>query len=148
MSEDLLREVLCGDENAAALYRGLAEWANTYDDLVDKDKPVSTDQLHRFVWFMMFDLPLNPFYARHQDVLRPLVMTGILNWVAANDMESSKAAEELRVAHVIRFAGGDILLAAMALTGGIEHARRHARRARLSLQNETWKHYFTEVTTR
>lgn len=142
----LLRELLCGDESAMAFYRHVANLSHTYDDLIDGDKVVSPQELHNFVWTALFELPLNPFFDRHQTVLRPLLMTGILNWIAANEMEHSGSVEERRVSHVTRYAVGDVLLAAMTLTGGIDHARRHARRARLSLQDETWAHYSTEKT--
>ena len=143
----LLRELLCGDEDAVAFYRCVANLSHTYDDLIDGDKAVSPQELHKFVWTALFDLPLNPFFDRFQGTLRPLLMTGVLNWIAANEMEASGSKEELRVAHVTRYAVGDVLLAAMTLTGGIDHARRNARRARLSLQDETWAHYSTEKTS-
>ena len=144
MSHEGLRDLLCQNDDAIAFYLHVARWTHTYDDLIDADKPVSHDDLHVFVWRMLFDIPLNPFFNQHQSTLRPLLMTGILNWVAANEMEKSGSREQLRIAHVIRYAVGDILLACMAITGGIEHARRNARRARLMLQDETWAHYSTE----
>ena len=146
LNAELLRELLCGDEAAMAFYRCVANMSHTYDDLIDGDKTVSPQELHNFVWTALFELPMNPFFDRHQGVLRPLLMTGILNWIAANEMETSGSTEELRVAHVTRYAAGDVLLAAMTLTGGIDHARCNARRARLSLQDETWGHYSTEKT--
>lgn len=144
MTKPALQELLCGDGDAVDFYRCVSHCTHTYDDLVDKDKPVSQGDLHAFVWRLLFELPLNPFFDKHQHTLRPLLMTGILNWIAANDMERSGSCEELRVAHVIRYSAGDILLASMVLTGGIEHARTNARRARLMLQDETWLHYSTE----
>ena len=146
LNAELLRELLCGDEDAVAFYRHVANLSHTYDDLIDGDKAVSPPQVHAWVWTALFELPLNPFFVRFEGTLRPLLMTGILNWIAANEMERSGSREELRVAHVTRYAVGDVLLAAMTLTGGIDHARRHARRARLSLQDETWAHYSTEMT--
>lgn len=144
MTRPALDELLCGDADAVNFYRCVAHCTHTYDDLIDNDKPVSQADLHAFVWRLLFEIPLNPFFDKHQNVLRPLLMTGILNWIAANEMEQSGSREELRVAHVIRYSAGDILLASMTLTGGIEHARTHARRARLMLQDETWLHYSTE----
>ena len=141
-----LQELLCHNADAVALYLHVARWSHTYDDLVDKDKPVSQEALHVFVWRMMFDIPLNPFFLTHQSVFRPLLMTGILNWIAANQMEASGEEEQLRIAHVIRYSVGDVLFAAMVLTGGIAHARLNAARARLMIQDETWLHYAAEKT--
>lgn len=144
LSTETLSELLCGDSDAIEFYLHVARWTHTYDDLVDADKPITEEQLHVFVWRMLFDIPLNPFFDKYQGIFRPLLMNGILNWIAANDMEASKDKEQLRVAHVIRYSVGDILLAAMAITGGMEHARKNARRARLMIQDETWIHYLTE----
>lgn len=143
-SIELLREMLCGDDDAVRFYLDIARGSHVYDDLIDGDKPVSPEAVHALFWRMLFELPLNPFFVAHQATLRPVIMTGILNWIAANDMEQSGSTEELRVAHVIRYSVGDILLASMVLTGGIEHAKANARRARLMLQDETWQHYLQE----
>jgi predicted XRE-type DNA-binding protein len=147
LTPELLRELLLGNEDAVQFYLHVARWSHVYDDLVDADKPVSQEALHVFVWRMLFDIPLNPFFDQHQATLRPLLMTGILNWIAANEMEQSGCLEELRVAHVIRYSVSDILLASMVLVGGIEHARANARRSRLMMQDETWLHYSTEKGT-
>ena len=144
MTHELLRELLHSNEDAVQFYLHIARWSQVYDDLIDGDKPVSPDALHTFVWRMLFAIPLNPFFNTHQDTLRPLIMTGILNWVAANEMEKSGSVEELRVAHVTRYSVGDVLLACMVLTGGVEHARANARRASLMVRDETWQHYATE----
>lgn len=147
MSLPALQDLLCHNADAVALYLHVARWSHTYDDLVDKDKPVSPEALHVFVWRMLFDIPLNPFFAANQTILRPLLMTGILNWIASNEMEASGEKEQLRVAHVIRYSGADVLFACMVLTGGIAHARLNACKARLMIQDETWLHYVTEKTT-
>lgn len=143
-SVEALRDLLCGNDDAIQFYLHIARLSNTYDDLIDKDKAVTNERIHDFVWRALFAIPLNPFYITHQSVLRPVLMTGIMNWIAANEMEASGSREECRVAHVIRYAVGDILLAAMVMTGGVEHARKNARRARLMIQDETWAHYAAE----
>ena len=141
---EALKELLMDDAEAIRFYLHVARWSHTYDDLVDQDKVVTQEALHTFVWRMLFDIPLNSFFIANHTILRPLLMTGILNWIAANKMEASGDVEKLRVAHVIRYSVGDILLASMVITGGISHARAHAERARLLIQDETWSHYLTE----
>lgn len=144
LSYPILLELLCGNEDAARFYIDVARASHTYDDLIDADASVDAEAIHTMVWRLLFSIPLNAFFAAHQNILRPILMTGILNWVAANDMESTGITEELRVAHVVRFSVSDILLASMVLVGGVEHARKNARKARLLMQDETWIHYATE----
>jgi hypothetical protein len=77
-------------------------------------------------------------------VIRPVLITGILNWKAATDIERDGCTEELRIAHALRYAIADILLISMEIVGGHEHAMRNARRARLMSQADTWAHYKDE----
>lgn len=141
---EALSELLCGNDDAARCVRDIARCSHTYDDLIDRDKPVADAVIHDLIWTLLIALPVNPFYRAHQDVIRPVLITGILNWQAATDIERSGCEEELRLAHVMRYAVADVLLICMEITGGHEHAMRHARRARLMSQADTWAHYFAE----
>lgn len=139
-----LLELVCGDKDAARFICDVASCSHTYDDLIDQDKPASSAAIHKTMWSLLVGMPGNPFFAKHQDSLRPILTTAILNWRAANDMEQSGSLEELRIAHSIRYALSDVLLMCMVLTGGAEHAAANARRARLMGQNDTWAHYRAE----
>lgn len=141
---EALSELLCGNDDAARCVRDIARCSHTYDDLIDRDKPVADAVIHDLIWTLMIALPVNPFYRAHQDVIRPVLITGILNWQAATDIERSGCEEELRLSHVLRYAVADVLLICMEITGGHEHAMRHARRARLMSQADTWAHYRSE----
>jgi len=135
---------MCGDADAVKFIDDIAYWSHVYDDLIDQDKPVAPDAIHTMMWKVMVALPMNPFYRKHEQMLRPLIINGIFNWHAANEMEASGSLEELRVSHVIRHSLGDIALMAMALTGGQEHAIKNARRCRLLMQTGSWAQYRQE----
>ena len=143
---EALAELLCGNADAIRCVQTIARCSHTYDDLIDRDKPVADDSIHDLIWSLLVALPVNPFFRAHQDVIRPVLITGILNWKAATDMERGGCTEELRIAHALRYAVADILLICMEIVGGHEHAMRHARRARLMAQADTWAHYRSEHT--
>jgi hypothetical protein len=140
---DLL-ELMAGNEDAVRLIQDVVFVSHRYDDLIDGDKPVPDEDIHRLIHTLLIDVPVNPFWAQHAHLFRPLVETGILNWHAANQIEAEGHLEELRIAHALRYAIGDIVLLAMTLAGGHAHAVAHARKARLLAQQDTWRHYRSE----
>lgn len=137
-------ELMSGNEDATDLVTMVADWSHVYDDLIDKDKPVTDAQIHQAMWTLLGGLDLNPFFQKHSTTLRPLLMAGVLNWHAANQMERSGCVEQLRIAHVLRYSGADVAMVSMLLAGGYEHAVSNAARCRLLAQYDTWAHYFKE----
>lgn len=143
-SDDAMLEMLGGNRDALRLCNDLSFICHIYDDLIDGDKPVRQKDIHSLIWKAMLALPANPFYRTHEGMFRPLLVTSILNWHAANQMEKSGSVEQLRVAHVIRFDLASVILMASALTCGQEYAAENAARIRLMLQNDTWANYSKE----
>lgn len=143
-SPEGLLSLFDGNEDAARLMVDLSRWAHLYDDLIDGDKAVSQTDIHDLMWRLLFSLPENPLYRQHQDLIRPVIATGIMNWRAANSIESCGTEEELRIAHVIRYSIADVALIVLVILFGHEEAARRARRARLMSQNDTWGNYLSE----
>ena len=143
-THEKMLEVMAGNADAARMMCSIGEWSHIYDDLIDKDKEVTDDKIHWVMWELLVSLQLNPFYTAHSAYLTPLIMSGILNWIAANEIEKVGCLEELRIAHSIRYSICDVGMVAMLLAGGLDHAKRYARLARLSFQCDTWAHYKSE----
>ena len=139
-----LLELLCNNEDAARFVIDIAQCSHAYDDLIDQDKPVPDATVHGLIWKLLVSVPTNAFFRQHQDVIRPVLITGILNWHAATGMEKSGCAEQLHIAHATRYALADVILMCMAIVGGHDHAMRNAQRARLMAQKDTWAHYLSE----
>jgi hypothetical protein len=143
-SEAALLDLLCGNADAARFVIDIAQCSHAYDDLIDRDKPVPDATVHGLVWKLLVSVPVNAFFRQHQDTIRPVLITAILNWHAATQMEKTGCAEELHVAHALRYALGDVVLLCMALLGGHQYAMDNARRARLMAQADTFAHYASE----
>lgn len=141
---EAMLEIMAGNKDAVQMMSDISMWSHVYDDLIDSDKPVAPEHVHAVMWKLLVALPMNPFWRAHEAMLRPLVITGIINWRAANDIESRGNLEELRIAHAIRYSICDLGLLAMALAGGQDHAVKYARQARLMFQYDTWAHYKRE----
>jgi hypothetical protein len=143
-SPAVILDLMGGNQEAADLVRMVADWSHTYDDLIDRDKPVTDGQIHSAMWVLLDGLYQNPFFFKHQATFRALLMSGVLNWHAANQMEQSGCVEQLRLAHVLRYAIADVALMAMYLAVGFEHAASNAAQCRLLAQQDTWANYFKE----
>lgn len=143
-SEAGLLELMRGNADAARFIVDIAQCSHAYDDLIDRDKPVPDATVHGLIWKLLVSVPTNPFFRQHQDTIRPVLITGILNWKAATDMEATADLEELHIAHALRYALADVVLLCMAILGGHQYAMDNARRARLMGQADTWAHYVSE----
>jgi hypothetical protein len=112
-----------GDADAAAFCLAVCSIVQCWDDLIDRDKPVSPEQINRAFWTALVEMPRNSFYRRFFDLLNPLWITGIQNWHAANFMEAGGTEPELEIAFIIRSCCADILIGAATCVGGYEWAR-------------------------
>ena len=112
MSDDREYLLYAYQGNAAAvdLVLRIAEISHIWDDLVDKDKPVSDAQINRAFGIALLELPKNPFYQAHCLDLLPVMTTGTLNWLTANKYEKTQDKEAHALAHVLRYGIADIAL--------------------------------------
>lgn len=138
------QDMFLGNEDAIHFMLVLSSWSHLYDDLIDQDKEIDPDFIHKVMWDIMVDLPMNKFYVAYAHLLAPVMATGILNWRGANEMEASGSKEELYIAHATRYSINDLALMIMNILGGPTHASRYARDARLSFQRDTIAHYLRE----
>lgn len=133
----------CGNKDASYIMSALARWTHIYDDLIDGDS-VDPANVHDMFWDLLIDLPANPLYRQLEHLIRPIYITGILNWRGANDIERAGDIEELHVSHATRYSIVDIGFILMVACGGRQHAEKHAKEMRLKFQCDTWDHYLNE----
>lgn len=128
--KDNLHVWLQGHQDAIDLCTLIFDIAHVWDDLIDKDKPVSNDDIHNVFWMALIELPQNPFYARFFTHLHPLMKMGILNWKSANALEASTTPEHKVIAYALRLVITDIVTMCALLVGG----RQWAEQVHLQMQ--------------
>jgi hypothetical protein len=118
-----------------------------YDDLVDQDRPPSTDDIHKCFWIALLELPLDPFFRKHEAILRPILMNSILNWRVANEIENSKEQDKrhLGVAWILRAAYLDLLSLSLALERGVDYSISAGQLLRDWAHAETFESYLTNL---
>jgi hypothetical protein len=114
-----------GDEYALEMAHILEELSHTWDDLVDKDKDVSTDNINRAFMHCLVYLPANPFYRKIQDAVLPMWVTVISAYEAANHFEKTKDPHGIEIAHGLRYAAGNILAYAIHVCVGADKAKEY-----------------------
>lgn len=139
----LIKSVCCGNAQAEEFCREILGIVNVYDDLIDRDNPVSDDQIHRMMWAALVTLPRNAFYRQWFDVLNPVMMQAISNWRIANTMEADR--ENYQVAFVIRSSYVDIFCTVALLLGGTQHALTIGRQLREAVHSESFASYMEEM---
>lgn len=125
--------------DAAAVWfvRQFGDICEVFDDLVDKDKPVTDADLARTLFVALTELPVNPFFDRYKTQLIPIIVTGINAWLDANTLE--KGSQNDRVfSYVLRDWYAEVIAYVIYLCRGREYMRQVSMDVR---------HFFTHHET-
>jgi hypothetical protein len=125
-----------GNEAALAMYAMFVTMTHTWDDLVDRDKPVTEIEINQAFLIALMYLPANPFYQRIQSAIMPMWLTVVSAYETANKFEREKDEHGLEIAHSLRYATGNIVAYAIHVCVGPEKAREYVP--------EMWKAVFYE----
>lgn len=142
----LLKEWLRGNQSAIEFIETIFTVLHTVDDCTDRDKPVSTNQLHDAFWHALITLPRNEFYAANFVLLNGSLQSAILNWHAANRMEVAGPDSAKDVAFVLRSSYNDLITLCAYAIGGREWSQRVAYEARLHAGREGKEKYLESLT--
>lgn len=131
-----------GDAAAVDYILLLARVADVWDNLIDKDVPVSPLDINDAFWILSIEIPSNAFYRRHMDELLPVTKSGIANWMIATEIEKSPTTNlALEIAHVIRYSIADLVVMAALLSGGREWAASVGPELRVRSQRSDMAEY-------
>lgn len=135
-----LDRVLLGHRPAVAFCQQLGAISQIWDDLVDGDKEVSSDEINAAFWRALVEVPANPFYQQHFTHLQPLIQAAITDWLDANELERGSTHEQ-QVAWVLRDSVGAIVVHCAYLVGGYAHMREVSLEIRRALYDESFDEY-------
>jgi hypothetical protein len=109
-----------GNTEAISFCLGIVKSAHLWDDLIDKDNDYTDKEVHDVFSFLMFEMPSNPFYIRHQRELSPIMMSILLKWHTANIFEKERQEGDINKAFVLRAELYQLFVICAVLTGGRE----------------------------
>ncbi len=134
-----------GNQDALNMYRMFIDMIHVWDDLVDKDKEVTQDDINRAFMIALAYLPLNPFFRSIQNDVIPMCVTMIHAYQTANHFEKSKDNHGIEIAHGLRYAAGHIIAYAVVVCVGNEKAKDILPELWKDIVNERFDDYRNEV---
>lgn len=143
--DEVFADHLAGHEDAIAFNLLMCDVLHLWDDLIDRDKPVSPEAINRGFQAALVDIPRNLFYREHFDRLNPLVAACILSWHTANTWEAEERLADLRLAFVVRSDYINLFLASVAIVRGDAYAVRVAPEVRAYWHAEGWDGYLINL---
>ena len=121
----------------------LAAW-HIWDDLIDKDKPITDESINQAFINAFIKLPRNPFYQANFGILNPLMENAFINWFAANNLEQQN--QNLRTAYDLRNTYLNIIVTCANIIGGVEWASLVAIDVQKNLnENDSFEEYVTKL---
>lgn len=112
-----------GNQDALDMFNAFSHLAHVWDDLIDRDKPVSEANINLAFISCLALLPANPFYRSIQDQILPMWVVVVSSYETANKYERDKDPHGLEIAHGLRYAAGQIVAYAVHVCVGPEKAR-------------------------
>jgi purine-cytosine permease-like protein len=135
-----------GNQDALNMYAAIVDLAQVWDDLIDRDKPVSETTVNHAFLIALVYLQCNPFYRHIQDQILPMWVTSVSSFETANKFEREKDEHGLELAHVLRYAGGHIIAYAIHVCVGEEKAREYVPEMWKTIADERFEAYRKEHT--
>lgn len=116
----ILLEWVNGNEAAAALCNDMLFIVHLWDDLIDKDRPRTDDEVNAAFHKAIVGIHLNPFFEAHRGMFLPLLLSASLQYQHANRMERSGHKGQAIFAYGMRNALLHMIGLCVHLTGGDE----------------------------
>jgi hypothetical protein len=117
-----IRELL-PDEQAARLVELVFEACQLADDLVDRDKDINPSRtMCRLLLLCLVEIPSNGFYQQFSGFLTPVLMQGVVQWGASNELVHHEDTDVQRWAWAMRDTVEQIVTACAYLEGGPDAA--------------------------
>lgn len=114
---------------------------HVWDDLIDRDRHVTDEEIQTAFWQAVVTLPTNPFYVQHFATLYPVFVTTIVNWRAATAMERRGEEADREIAFILRAGYADLLTMSALLVGGVEWSIRVTPEIRQWMHEESYAEY-------
>lgn len=136
-------ELMRGNRAAADFIELIVEVLHFWDDLIDRDKPLTDADINDKMFKLLVTLPRNTFYISNFTILNPVLVNAITNWHVANRLERTDAPDDykLRIAYIVRSSYVDLITQSALIVGGPEWAVQVGEQIRLYAHQETYEGY-------
>jgi len=141
---EFLKFAMRDDMDAVGLIMSVVKIADVWDNLIDKDKSVTDEEINQVFWMMLIEIPRNPAFRRYQLDITTVMSTGIINWHVANRLQGGDDHAK-QIAHVIRYSIADLALYLASAIGGTDWAVEVGPELRLRSQKDKLENFMKEM---
>lgn len=141
----LFNEFLLGNTEAIQFVVRVFRALHVWDDLIDRDKPLTDDEINSVFWDLLVVLPTDPFYVRNLALLSSTLVNAIVNWHVANKLEREGDDKDKSIAFILRGAYIDLLSASAFIVGGMSWAQEIGPAIRRWAHEETFDEYMVNL---
>lgn len=119
-----LLEIAAGNEDAFRFMWTFWNFTHVYDDMVDRDKPVTVEQASRWAAELIRELTFNQFYLDNAALIFPHIVGVFNRWADGEAWEMSDDPRKQIASHVVKCGDVDLYITIAYLIGGWAHMRR------------------------
>ena len=138
---DFLRYALRDNTSAVLFCEIIINISQTLDDLIDKDQPLSDDDIFQSYWEALIEIPANQFYRAHDLTLRPLMAAALQDWKDSVTLERDGTHHSKTLAFVLRDQLTGLITQCAYLAGGYEWMQSVSMEVRHYFQPESFETY-------
>jgi len=114
--------IVCGNRDAGVFLWRFWCFMHAFDDLVDRDKPVSADEAIRELVLFLQEVSFNPFYNLHKQSLFGFIAM-VANRAIAGELWKHGTPEQQAASAAVRCGDLDLYSHIAFLCGGWDHMR-------------------------
>lgn len=111
-----------GDQHAIVFFLMVTSASEFFDDLIDRDKPVTDETIVGQMFSLLIDMHTNPFFSANKQRLLPIMETAANAWLDSNELQKSGPVGASR-AFVLRDLTIEVLLATIGIVRGRAYLR-------------------------
>ncbi len=144
---EFIKKAVLGDLAAEDFCRRVFNVSQVLDDLIDKDKPVTDDDIFNSFWECLIEIPKNPFYLKHAPTLVPMMQVFMVDYYDSVVLERAEKVNKQKndhgknIAFTLRDSIGSIITHCAYLVGGYQHMIEMSAEVRLVIFDESLENY-------
>ena len=123
MAKAMIEKITCGNRDASVFLWRFWCFMHAFDDLVDKDKPVSPEEAVRELVLFLNEISFNPFYAANKASLFSFIAMVGNRAITGDQWRESGNEQQKAASPAVRCGDLDLYAHIAFLCGGWDHMR-------------------------
>lgn len=134
----------CGNNEAVRFVRDVAYVTQVWDDLIDRDRPVTPERINSAFERLLIGVPRNGFYREFMAELQPLIEQMVVDWYTANSMELGSKQDQM-AAWMLRDSFTAVVVRVAILCGGWAWGVEQSVEIRRAVHDEPFDEYVASI---